>query len=78
MMKTSAARPMASVNESTARTSMPIIMPVEPIISSGLRPTLSTVKMATTVKMMLTTPMTTVWSIEASPVAPMLAKMRGA
>ena len=57
---------------------MPIIMPVEPIISSGLRPTLSTVKMATTVKMMLTTSMTTVWSIEASPVAPMLAKMRGA
>ena len=78
MMKTSAARPIASVNESTASAAMPIIMPVEPTISSGLRPTRSTVKIATTVKRMLTTPMTTVCSIEASPEAPMFAKMRGA
>ena len=60
MMKMSAAIPMVSVNDSAARAAMPIIMPVEPMMSSGLRPTLSTVKIATTVKMMLTMPMTTV------------------
>ena len=78
MMKIRAPRPIVSVNERAARTAMPIIMPVDPIISSGLRPTRSTVKIATTVKMMFTTPMTTVCNIEASPVAPMFSKMRGA
>ena len=78
MMKIRAAIPIESVNDSAASAAMPIIMPVEPIISSGLRPTRSTVKIATTVKRMLTTPMTTVCSIEASPEKPMLAKIRGA
>ena len=48
------------------------------MMSSGLRPTLSTVKIATTVKMMLTMPMTTVWIIDTSPEAPIVSKMRGA
>ena len=78
MMKTSAAMPIDPVNESAARAAMPIIIPAEPTMSSGLRPTRSTVKIATTVKRILTTPITTVWSIEASPDAPIPAKMRGA
>ncbi|SID47630.1 Uncharacterised protein [Mycobacteroides abscessus subsp. abscessus] len=45
---------------------------------SGLRPHLSTVMMAITVKMTLTSPMTIVCSMEASFAAPMLSKMRGA
>ena len=59
-MNTSAAMPMVSENDNAARAAMPIIMPADPMMSSGLRPTLSTVKIATTVRMMLTMPMTTV------------------
>ena len=51
-------------------------MPREPVISSGLRPSFSTVKMATSVKLMLTIPIMTVCVI-GSPM-PIDSKMRGA
>ena len=50
----------------------------QPGMQTSIFPALSTVKIATTVKTMLTTPITTVWIIEALPEAPMLSKIRGA
>ena len=54
----------------------PTAIPSEPVMSSGLRPSFSTVKMATRVKVMFTIPMSTVWVI-GLPI-PMDSKMRGA
>ena len=54
----------------------PNAMPNEPVMSKGLRPHRSTVKMATKVKSMLTTPIITVLNIGL--VIPMSPKIRGA
>ncbi len=69
---------MVSVKARIASTVMPMSIPIEPTIRSGLRPTLSTVKIATTVNTMFTMPITTVCSMETSPVAPMFSKILGA
>ena len=54
----------------------PMAMPIEPVISKGLRPHFSTVRIATRVKRILTTPMMIVCIIGFSmPISP---KMRGA
>jgi len=54
----------------------PMAMPMEPLMSSGLRPSFSTVNTATRVNEMLTTPMMTVCIIGLA--MPMSVKMRGA
>ena len=77
-MKTSAPIPIMSENENTASAAIPIIIPVDPIISSGFLPNLSTVNMATRVNMMFTMPITTVWTMEASPLAPRFSNILGA
>ena len=78
MMNTRAAIPITSMKESTLWAAMPIIMPMEPIMSNGLRPNLSTVKMANRVKMMLTNHKTTVCLMETSPEAPRFSNILGA
>ena len=55
----------------------PNAIPMEPIINKGLRPNLSTVKTATSVNRIFTTPMITVCIIPP-PSAPALSKIRGA
>ena len=59
-----------------ATPSAPSAMPSEPEISSGLRPSFSTVKTATSVKLMLMIPMITVKSMLL--LTPIDSKMRGA
>ena len=54
----------------------PSAIPSEPVISNGLRPHRSTVKMATSVNKIFTTPIITVLNIGL--VIPMSPKMRGA
>ncbi len=49
-----------------------------PMISSGLRPSRSTLRIATTVKRVLAAPTTTVCSIETSVEAPMFWNISGA
>ena len=72
MINTNVAIPIVSVKARIEMANMPTAIPIEPVISSGLRHHLSTVAMATTVNMTLTNPITTVCSIEASVAAPML------
>ena len=60
MINTRAPIPMTSRKENMARASIPAVIPAEPMISRGFLPSLSTVKIATRVKMMFTMPMTTV------------------
>ena len=60
----------------SATSNAPMAMPMEPVMSSGLRPHFSTVKIATSVNVMFTTPMITVWVIGLS--IPISWKMRGA
>ena len=60
----------------TATPAAPTAMPIEPQMSSGLRPNFSTVNTATSVNEIFTTPIITVCTIGFS--IPMSWKMRGA
>ena len=78
MMNTSVLIPITLKKASPPMANIPIAIPIEPIISRILRPYLSTVIIATTVKITLISPITTVCSIDESFAAPMLSKIRGA
>ena len=69
--------PLIPMLSHIATANAPTAIPIEPIISNGLRPKRSTVKIATSVNTMFTIPMITV-CIMPPPSAPALSKIRGA
>src|SRR5699024_8746929 len=70
--------PIISEKAIAATPNIPIAIPMDPNINRGLRPHLSTVIIATTVKITFTNPITIVCNMEASFAAPILSKIRGA
>ena len=69
--------PLMAMLSHKATAKAPKAIPIEPTINNGLRPNLSTVKMATNVKTIFTIPMITVCIIPP-PSAPAFSKIRGA
>ncbi len=57
---------------------IPIAIPVDPIISKGFRPNLSTYNIAMIVKITFTKPMTTVCIMDVLLPEPKFSKIRGA
>ena len=69
--------PLRPILSHIATANAPIAIPIDPIINNGLRPNLSTVKIAMRVKRILTIPIITVCIIPP-PSAPAFSNIRGA
>ena len=69
--------PLTPMLSHKATANAPAAIPMDPMMSKGLRPKRSTVKMATSVKIMLTIPIMTVCIIPP-PSAPAFSNIRGA
>ena len=77
MMESTGRTPLIAMLSHIATANAPTAIPIDPIISNGLRPKRSTVKIATNVKIMFTIPIITVCIIPP-PSAPAFSKIRGA